>query len=52
MFWEFSLLSSLYILVINSLSDVQLGKIFLPFFGWPLQFRDHFFSCSEVFKFD
>jgi hypothetical protein len=27
------------------------NKDFLPFYGGSLQFRDHFFSCEEVFKF-
>jgi hypothetical protein len=48
-FCEFSFLSSLYILIISSLSYVQLAKIFLPLCGWSLQFRNHFFCCAEAF---
>jgi hypothetical protein len=48
---EFSFLSSLYILVFSPLSDVYPAKIFLPFYGQPFQFRDHFLCCAEAFKF-
>jgi hypothetical protein len=26
-------------------------KDFLPFCGWPLPFRDHFFCCTKLFNF-
>jgi hypothetical protein len=44
--WEFSFLSSLYILV-----WCIAGKDFLQFCGQPLQFRDHFFCGAEAFQF-
>jgi hypothetical protein len=58
-FGEFSFLSSMYILVISPLSDVQLTKIFshsvgstLPFqgvcFAWPLS--EYFSSLDFFFK--
>jgi hypothetical protein len=45
---EFSFLSSLYVLVISPLSDVQC-KYFLPLCGWSPQFWHHLFCCAEAF---
>jgi hypothetical protein len=42
---EFSVLSSLYILVISLIWYIA-SKDFLPFCGWSLQFRDKFFCCA------
>jgi hypothetical protein len=35
----------------QSLVCYTASEDFLPFCGWPLQFRDHFFCCVEAFKY-
>jgi hypothetical protein len=47
--WEISFLTSQYILVISSLSDAQLTKIFSHSIGCLLQSGDYFLCCAEAF---
>ena len=45
-------MSSLYILVIKTMSEVAFANIYFPHDWFPFHFADVFFSCAEAFHFD